>query len=150
MTARDVTFVVNNLRDLPALPSVVLDLISAFGRDDVDVTTLADKMSMDQGMAAKILRIANSSFYGLAGKVRTVRQAVLVLGFDNARALAVGRERRRGAPGERGRREVPPFVPLGEPRRAVGAVGDRRQVAVEQRVVHAAEPRLERLLGVPR
>lgn len=89
MTARDVTFVVNNLRDLPALPSVVLDLISAFGRDDIDVTTLAAKMSMDQAMAAKILRIANSSFYGLAGKVRTVRQAVLVLGFDNARALAV-------------------------------------------------------------
>jgi putative nucleotidyltransferase with HDIG domain len=89
MTARDVTFVVGNLRDLPALPSVVIDLIAAFGRDDIDVTTLADKMSMDQGMAAKILRIANSSFYGLAGKVKTVRQAVLVLGFDNARALAV-------------------------------------------------------------
>jgi putative nucleotidyltransferase with HDIG domain len=89
MTARDVAFVVNNLRDLPALPSVVLDLISAFGRDDIDVTTLADKMSMDQGMAAKILRIANSSFYGLPAKVKTVRQAVLVLGFDNARALAV-------------------------------------------------------------
>lgn len=89
MTARDVAFVVNNLRDLPALPSVVLDLISAFGRDDIDVTTLADKMSMDQGMAAKILRIANSSFYGLPTKVKTVRQAVLVLGFDNARALAV-------------------------------------------------------------
>jgi putative nucleotidyltransferase with HDIG domain len=89
MTPRDVTRVVNDLRDLPALPSVVVDLISAFGRDDIDVTTLADKMSMDQGMAAKILRIANSSFYGLPSKVKTVRQAVLVLGFDNARALAV-------------------------------------------------------------
>ena len=44
---------------------------------------------MDQGMAAKILRIATSSFYGLPAKVKTVRQAVLVLGFDTARALAV-------------------------------------------------------------
>jgi len=81
--------VVQRLRDLPALPSVVLDLISSFGREDIDVTTLAEKMSRDQAMAAKILRLANSSFYGLPGRVKTVKQAIVVLGFDSARALAV-------------------------------------------------------------
>jgi putative nucleotidyltransferase with HDIG domain len=89
MTAVDLTRVVKSLRDLPALPSVVLDLISSFGREEVDVTTLAEKMSRDQALAAKILRLANSSFYGLPAKVKTVRQAIAVLGFDNARALAV-------------------------------------------------------------
>jgi putative nucleotidyltransferase with HDIG domain len=89
MSAVDLAQVVKQLRDLPALPSVVLDLISSFGRDDVDVTTLAEKMSRDQALAAKILRLANSSFYGLPAKVRTVKQAIVVLGFDSARALAV-------------------------------------------------------------
>jgi putative nucleotidyltransferase with HDIG domain len=90
MTAMvELTQVIQRLRDLPALPSVVLDLISSFGREDVDVTTLAEKMSRDQAMAAKILRLANSSFYGLPGRVKTVRQAIVVLGFDSARALAV-------------------------------------------------------------
>lgn len=81
--------VVRSVRDLPALPSIVLDLIASFGSDDVDVTVLADKMSRDQALAAKTLRLANSSFYGLPSKVRTVKQAIVVLGFDSARALAV-------------------------------------------------------------
>jgi putative nucleotidyltransferase with HDIG domain len=88
-TLVELTQVVQRLRDLPALPSVVLDLIGSFGRENVDVETLAEKMSRDQGLAAKILRLANSSFYGLPAKVRTVRQAIVVLGFDSARALAV-------------------------------------------------------------
>ncbi len=89
MSAVDLAQVVKRVRDLPALPSIVLDLISSFGREDVDVTTLAEKMSRDQALAAKILRLANSSFYGLPAKVRTVKQAIVVLGFDSARALAV-------------------------------------------------------------
>jgi hypothetical protein len=88
-TVVELAQVVQRLRDLPALPSIVLDLISSFGREDVDVTTLAEKMSRDQAMAAKILRLANSSFYGLPAKVKTVKQAIVVLGFDSARALAV-------------------------------------------------------------
>ncbi|MFS2020962.1 HDOD domain-containing protein, partial [Massilia sp. CT11-108] len=88
-TVVELTQVVQRLRDLPALPSIVLDLISSFGREDVDVTTLAEKMSRDQALAAKILRLANSSFYGLPAKVKTVKQAIVVLGFDSARALAV-------------------------------------------------------------
>jgi putative nucleotidyltransferase with HDIG domain len=89
MTVVDLAPVVTSLRDLPVLPSIVLDLIHSLDRDDVDVTTLAEKMSRDQALAAKILRLANSSFYGLAAKVKTVKQAIVVLGFDSARALAV-------------------------------------------------------------
>jgi putative nucleotidyltransferase with HDIG domain len=89
MNVVDMTQVVRSVRDLPTLPSIVLDLISSFGREDIDVSTLAAKMSRDQALAAKILRLANSSFYGLAAKVKTVEQAIVVLGFDSARALAV-------------------------------------------------------------
>lgn len=89
MSGLDVAQVVRRIRDLPALPSIVLDLISSFAREDVDVATLAEKISRDQALAAKILRLANSSFYGLQAKVGTVKQAIVVLGFDSARALAV-------------------------------------------------------------
>ncbi|MGO4479313.1 HDOD domain-containing protein [Massilia sp. 2TAF26] len=85
----DIAQVVKRVRDLPTLPSIALDLISSFEREDVDVTTLAEKISRDQALAAKTLRLANSSFYGLAAKVRTVKQAIVVLGFDSARVLAV-------------------------------------------------------------
>ena len=85
----ELTQVVRSVRDLPALPSIVLDLIGSFERDDVDISTLAEKMSRDQALAAKTLRLAHSSFYGLPSKVKTVKQAIVVLGFDSARALAV-------------------------------------------------------------
>jgi putative nucleotidyltransferase with HDIG domain len=85
----DIDLVVKRIRDLPSLPSIVLDLIASFEREDLDATVLADKMSRDQALAARMLRLANSSFYGLPAKVRTVREAIVVLGFDSARALAV-------------------------------------------------------------
>lgn len=89
MNTLDVMQVVRRIRDLPPLPSVVLDLISSFEREDIDVAVLAEKMSRDQALSAKLLRLANSSFYGLASKVATVHQAIVVIGFNTARALAV-------------------------------------------------------------
>jgi putative nucleotidyltransferase with HDIG domain len=89
MNNLDIVQVVRRIRDLPPLPSIVLDLISSFEREDVDVGLLAEKISRDQALSAKMLRLANSSFYGLPSKVSTVNQAIVVLGFDTARALAV-------------------------------------------------------------
>src|SRR4051812_45260199 len=56
----------------------------------------------------------------------------------------------RRAPRERARRERAPLLVRREARRTVRAIRGREQVAIEQRVVRAAEPRLERLLGVAR
>jgi putative nucleotidyltransferase with HDIG domain len=89
MNNLDVVQVVRRIRDLPPLPSIVLDLISSFEREDVDVAVLAEKISRDPALSAKMLRLANSSFYGLPSKVGTVNQAIVVIGFNSARALAV-------------------------------------------------------------
>jgi putative nucleotidyltransferase with HDIG domain len=78
---------VANLRDLPTLPMVVSELISSFDQADVSVDELAGKVAQDQALTAKTLRLANSSFYGLQSKVRTISQAIAVLGFDSIRAL---------------------------------------------------------------
>jgi putative nucleotidyltransferase with HDIG domain len=78
---------VANVRDLPTLPLVVTELISTFERADVSIDELAAKVSNDQALTAKTLRLANSSFYGLQCKVRTIEQAIAVLGLDSVRAL---------------------------------------------------------------
>lgn len=78
---------VANVRDLPSLPLIVTELIGTFEQADVSVAELAAKISKDQALAAKTLRLANSSFYGLQCKVRTIDQAIAVLGFDSVRAL---------------------------------------------------------------
>lgn len=84
--------VVTRLRQLPSLPAVVVELLSSFANEDVDVDHIAHQIARDQGLAARVLRVANSSFYGLQSKVGTIHEAVVVLGFRAVRsmALAVG------------------------------------------------------------
>lgn len=82
--------IVKNIRNLPALPLIVAELITSFDRPDVSVQILADRISQDQVLAAKTLRLANSSFYGLQSKVKTIHQAITVLGFDSVRTLLTG------------------------------------------------------------
>lgn len=68
-------------RDLPALPAAVMDLLALVGAEDVDVDELAAKLSLDMALTAKVLRLANSSFYGLRREVTSVPDAIAVLGL---------------------------------------------------------------------
>lgn len=79
--------VARGIRSLPSLPVVVLEVLQSFEQPDASVGMLAEKVSQDQALAAKTLRIANSSFYGLSRKVTTIQQAITILGFDSVRTL---------------------------------------------------------------
>lgn len=87
MTPLSTDDIVARLQDLPSLPAVVMELLTSIDPEDVDISVLAKKVSHDQALTAKTLRLANSSFYGLQCKVRTIEQAIAVLGFDSVRAL---------------------------------------------------------------
>lgn len=78
---------VSQLDDLPSLPAVVMEVLSCIDADDVDISTLAKKVSHDQALTAKTLRLANSSTYGLQVKVTTIQQAITFLGFQTTRNL---------------------------------------------------------------
>lgn len=79
--------IVRTLRDLPALPTVLVQLIHSFDDPNINVDLVAERVSRDQALSAKTLRLANSSFYGLQCKVRTIQQAITVLGFDCVRSM---------------------------------------------------------------
>lgn len=84
--------VIARLKQLPSLPSAVSDVLASFGSEDVDVDTVAQQIARDQALTARVLRVANSSFYGLQTKVGTINEAVVILGFRAVRSmvLAVG------------------------------------------------------------
>lgn len=81
--------VLARLHQLPMLSVVVQEVIASFKDDHLDRFSLACKISQDQGLSAKVLRVANSPFYGLSRKVGSVQDAVLVMGFDAIRSLAL-------------------------------------------------------------
>ncbi len=79
--------VIKRIHDLPSLSAVVVELLSTMEQEDIDVHLLADKITRDQALTAKTLRLANSSFYGMQSKVTTIQQAISVLGFHSIRTL---------------------------------------------------------------
>ena len=78
---------IDAVRDLPALPAAVLELLDLLGRDDVETGTLAAKIALDQALSAKTLRLANSSFYGMPRHVASIADATSVLGLRTVRVV---------------------------------------------------------------
>ena len=87
MSALVLDDIVRKLEDLPSLPAVVMELLGSIDQEDVDISVLAKKVSHDQALTSKTLRLANSSLYGLQVKVTTIQQAITFLGFQTTRKL---------------------------------------------------------------
>lgn len=77
------------LHQLPSLPVIVQEVIASFNNADLDTTSLVYKISQDQGLSAKVLRVANSPFYGLSRQVGSIQEAITVLGFNCVRSLVL-------------------------------------------------------------
>ncbi len=89
MSAISLADVARNVRDLPSPTLVLEQLLRSFDQVDVSIDELDGLIARDQALAARTLRLANSSFYGLQSAVRTIPQAITVLGFDSVRSLVV-------------------------------------------------------------
>jgi len=72
---------------LPALPQALLQALAMLRSDDASAEDCAAPIARDPGMTARALRLANSAFYGMAGRVATVRDAVNMLGRGTLSAL---------------------------------------------------------------
>ena len=77
------------LADLPPLPLVAARLVRALGDTESAVSELARLIAMDQGIAAKVLRLVNSPYYGFSRQVTTISHAVVILGFNTVRNLVL-------------------------------------------------------------
>lgn len=81
--------IIANLHRLPSLPLAVQAVIASFSGSGPDIALLGRKIAQDQGLSARVLRVANSPFYGLPRKVGSMQDAVVVLGFDAIRSLVM-------------------------------------------------------------
>ncbi|MBI4230660.1 MAG: HDOD domain-containing protein [Planctomycetes bacterium] len=82
--------ILRKVRSIPPLPSAVSALLGMVDDPAVDIRKMAQVIAQDQALTARILRVANSSFYGLSRAIGTVQQAIVVLGTQGVRNLALG------------------------------------------------------------
>lgn len=83
------TEILDSLSRMSGLSPAVLAILPRLGDDDFDVDELGHLVGQDPVLAARVLRLANSPFYGLPRQVGSLREAVLILGFSNLRSLVL-------------------------------------------------------------
>ena len=75
---------------LPTLPTVAMRVIELTDNKNVSLKDLAAVIQNDQALASKVLKTVNSSFYGLPKKCATISQAMVALGTNAVKTLALG------------------------------------------------------------
>lgn len=75
---------------LPSAPKVIRKLMDTFNQEDVDLLYAASLIEDDPVLTAKLLKMANSAFFGLHRSVSNARDAINVMGLIKVRALVIG------------------------------------------------------------
>ncbi len=80
---------IGSIRNLPTLPQVISELTKLLADPETSVKRVTQLLGEDQALTAKLLKLANSAYYGFAGQVASVTQAVIMLGFSGVRDVAI-------------------------------------------------------------
>ena len=75
--------------ELPTLPHILLQIIEVCNRDDVQFTQLSRIIETDPALTAKILSAINSPYYNLPNKVRHLDKALVLIGMDAVKNIAL-------------------------------------------------------------
>ncbi len=76
-------------RNLPSLPQVLLQVIALEGQEHPDIKELVKIIAQDPSISAKTLRLVNSAYFSLQGKFTSLERAVLYLGVETIKNIAI-------------------------------------------------------------
>ncbi len=89
MSESEVHDLVKSASDLVSLPEISLKVNALANDPDATADDLAKVISQDPALVARMLKIANSAFYGLSSEVETITRAVAILGTNKIRDLVL-------------------------------------------------------------
>jgi HD-like signal output (HDOD) protein len=84
--------IVGGIETLPPMPRVYTQLVSALADENVAAAKVTAILKQDMAMCAKLLQMVNSAFFRLSRTITSIDQAVVYLGFDAVRQLALAVE----------------------------------------------------------
>jgi len=77
------------IEELPTLPAVIPKLLSLMDNPKSSAADVTDIISHDPALTAKLLKVANSAYYGFPAKISDLKHAVALLGFNLVKSLAI-------------------------------------------------------------
>ena len=78
---------IKNADNLPSLPTVAMEVIRMTSADDVSVADIAQVVQQDPALTGKILKVVNSSLFGMPREIASVQQAMVVLGLRTVKVM---------------------------------------------------------------
>lgn len=78
-----------SLTELPTIPTIMSQVLSALDNPKLSAAQLASIIERDQALAAKVLKVANSPFYGFARRISTIDLAVVILGVNALKEIVM-------------------------------------------------------------
>ncbi len=78
-----------SVAQFPPWPSALGKILAEFERDDLDTSRLAQMISREVAILSKLLRVANSPFYGVSGNIANALQAINTIGLSNTRSIVL-------------------------------------------------------------
>lgn len=79
----------SKVEEIPTLSPLLQKIISTVENRSSDARDLTEIISRDPSLASKILKVANSAYYGFSHEVYNLDRAVMLLGFNMVRSLAM-------------------------------------------------------------
>jgi len=80
---------VKRIKNLPTIPGVVAKISHMVENPETSVAEVGSLITQDQVLSAKVLRMANSAFFGMSRKISSIPQALMILGFDVVKGLVL-------------------------------------------------------------
>ncbi len=92
MTMDKVQFIslLEKVENLPTLPVVVHQLQALIANPRSNISQISTVVSRDQAIASRVVRLINSAFYGLGGKITSIQHAIVLLGLNTVKNLVLG------------------------------------------------------------
>lgn len=81
--------IVEVTRGFPAPPLILTRILELTSQPDVAIEKIEQVLSSDAAMAAKVLQLSNSAFYGRSRNIASIREAIVLLGIHAIRSLVV-------------------------------------------------------------
>lgn len=86
---RNLEDIINRTLDLPVLPATSQKVLELMADPEVSIDRIKKLVSTDPGLTMKIMKVANSAFYGSYRNIQNPTQAILRLGLNSVRNIVV-------------------------------------------------------------
>ena len=89
INSEQVKNLIAKIDDLPRLPNVITKIMEILENPKSTARDIDNVIKTDQTLTAKTLKMVNSAYYGFPRRITTVTDAVVILGFNTVRSLAL-------------------------------------------------------------